>query len=144
MLLLTLVYYMKAELYLYGGLEWVRTPLRAVLASLSVLGGSILIYELLIRSRLPEYPKALAWIMAGLVLGLCFLTLELFAPRAAFIHVGAVLGSIMVGNVFFGIIPAQKAFVAAVQAGNELDLDRAEIGIEMDKGNCPFSLPPKC
>ena len=64
--------------------------------------------------------------MAGLVLGLCFLTLELFAPRAAFIHVGAVLGSIMVGNVFFGIIPAQKAFVAAVQAGNEPDLDRAK------------------
>ena len=39
MLLLTLVYYLKAELYLYGSLEWMRTPLRAVLASLSVLGG---------------------------------------------------------------------------------------------------------
>ena len=37
MLLLTLVYYLKAELYLYGSLEWMRTPLRAVLASLSVL-----------------------------------------------------------------------------------------------------------
>ena len=108
MLLLTLVYCVKAELYLYGSLEWMRTPLRAVLASLSVLGGSVLIYELLIRSRLPEYPKALAWIMAGLVLGLCFLTLELFAPRAAFIHVGAVLGSIMVGNCLLYTSPSPR------------------------------------
>ena len=141
MLLLTLVYYLKAELYLYGSLEWMRTPLRAVLASLSVLGGCVLIYELLIRSRLPEYPKALAWIMAGLVLGLCFLSLELFAPRAAFIHVGAVLGSIMVGNVFFGIMPAQKAFVAAVQAGNEPDLDRAEKAKQRSFFNNYFTLP---
>ena len=85
--------------------------------------------------------KALAWIMAGLVLGLCFLTLELFAPRAAFIHVGAVLGSIMVGNVFFGIIPAQKAFVAAVQAGNEPDLDRAEKAKQRSFFNNYFTLP---
>ena len=40
--------------------------------------------------------------------GLMFSDLGVVRSQAAFIHVGAVLGSIMVGNVFFGIIPAQK------------------------------------
>jgi uncharacterized membrane protein len=57
-----------------------------------------------------------------LVLILCWLATQLLSNRAAFIHVGVILGSIMVGNVFFGIIPAQKAFVAAVQAGRDPDL----------------------
>ena len=123
MLLLTLVH-LKAELYLYGGLEWLRTPLRAVLASLSVLGVSVLIYELLIRSRLPEYPKALAWIMAGLVLGLCFLTLELFAPRAAFIQWRR--AGIHYGGKCSSNHSGAKSFCCCGASGNEPDLDRAE------------------
>ena len=60
--------------------------------------------------------------IAALILALCWFATQLLSSRAAFIHVGVILGSIMVGNVFFGIIPAQKAFVAAVQAGRDPDL----------------------
>lgn len=140
-LLLFLVYYVKAEAYLYGELELLHTPLRAVMASMALIAGSVLVYEGLIRSALPARPAVLAWVMGGLVLGLSFLSLTLFAPRAAFIHVGAVLGSIMVGNVFFGIIPAQKAFVAAVQQGRAPDQSRADKAKQRSFFNNYFTLP---
>lgn len=141
MLLLFLIYYLKAEAYLYGESPWVNTPLGAVMASLGLIAGSVLIYECLIRSSLPSRPSLLAWMMAGLILGLCFLSLALFSPRAAFIHVGVVMGSIMVGNVFFGIIPAQKAFVAAVQEGRAPDQDRADKAKQRSFFNNYFTLP---
>src|SRR5207244_620684 len=46
---------------------------------------------------------------------------ELFAPRAAFLQVGAMLGTIMVANVFFVIIPAHKELVRAKREGREPD-----------------------
>ncbi|WP_352260073.1 urate hydroxylase PuuD, partial [Psychrobacter sp. TB55-MNA-CIBAN-0194] len=42
---------------------------------------------------------------------------QLFSDRASFIHVGAILGTIMAGNVFFGIMPAQRALVDCVRRG---------------------------
>ncbi len=46
---------------------------------------------------------------------------ELFAPRAAFLQVGAMIGTMMVGNVFFVIIPAHWKLVRAKEAGEEPD-----------------------
>src|SRR5205807_8990815 len=46
---------------------------------------------------------------------------RLLAPRAAFLEVGAMIGTMMVGNVFFVIIPAHWELVRAKQAGREPD-----------------------
>ncbi len=46
---------------------------------------------------------------------------NLFAPRAAFLQVGAMIGTMMVGNVFFVIIPAHWKLVRAKEAGIEPD-----------------------
>jgi uncharacterized membrane protein len=54
---------------------------------------------------------------AGLAYGLT----QVFSARGAFIHVGAVIGTIMAGNVFRGIMPAQRALVAAVENGEAPD-----------------------
>ena len=49
-----------------------------------------------------------------------FLT-QLFSGRGAYIHFGAVIGTLMAGNVFRVIIPGQKALVAAIENGVEPD-----------------------
>ena len=120
--LLTLVYYLRSEAYLVGAGKWVTDPDQAIWASLGLIASSLAIFEGLIRSRLARHTVVFAILIAVLILALCWFATQLLSSRAAFIHVGVILGSIMVGNVFFGIIPAQKAFVAAVQAGRDPDL----------------------
>jgi uncharacterized membrane protein len=71
----------------------------------------------------------------------CWLATKLFSDRAAFLHVGALLGTIMAGNVFLGIIPAQKKFVAAVQAGQDPDPVPAAIAKQRSMHNNYFTLP---
>jgi uncharacterized membrane protein len=78
----------------------------------------------------------------GLVLFFaCWLATRLFSDRAAFLHVGAVMGSIMAGNVFLGIIPSQKRFVAAVEQGLEPSADDAAFAKQRSKFNNYFTLP---
>jgi len=80
-----------------------------------------LFYDLLWRSPLGKaYWPAMAVSIAALVGGV-YGVCELFSGRAAFIHVGAMLGTIMAGNVFFHIIPSQKQLVAATEGGRMPD-----------------------
>lgn len=122
MALLALIYYLRSDAYLVGTGKWVTDPGQAIWVSLGLIASSLALYEGLIRSPLARRTGLFAVLIIVLVLILCWLATQLLSNRAAFIHVGVVLGSIMVGNVFFGIIPAQKAFVAAVQAGRDPDL----------------------
>tara|TARA_S200000501_G_C20744476_1_gene708861 strand:- start:294 stop:1037 length:744 start_codon:yes stop_codon:yes gene_type:complete len=52
-----------------------------------------------------------------MVMALSYTFTHLFSGRGAFIHVGAVIGTIMAGNVFRVIIPSQKALVSAIETG---------------------------
>ena len=65
----------------------------------------------------------------------------MFGARAAFIHVGALIGTIMVWNVFFHIIPGQKRMVEAIRAGREPDPRSAIIGKQRSVHNTYFTLP---
>ncbi len=93
-----------------------------VCVGLGTLFGGFLVYDLLWRSplvRVPYLGVALSFaLLAGLVL---FLTHTL-SGRAAYIHVGATLGTVMAGNVFFHIIPSQRELVAATLEGKTQDL----------------------
>ncbi len=71
-----------------------------------VLGGR----ELMLAGAIVAFAALSAW-LAG----------ELFAPRAAYLQVGAMLGTMMAGNVFFVIIPAQRELVRATEAEREPD-----------------------
>jgi uncharacterized membrane protein len=66
---------------------------------------------------------------------------ELFAARAAYIEVGAMLGTIMVANVFFVIIPAHWELVRAKQEGREPDPSWNERGKQRSVHNNYFTLP---
>ena len=75
------------------------------------------------RSHCEKEPSV-AWAV-GIYVAFCWLSVLLFSDRAAFVHVGALMGTIMAANVFLGIIPSQKKFVAAVQAGQAPDEESA-------------------
>ncbi|MDH5235066.1 MAG: urate hydroxylase PuuD [Gemmatimonadota bacterium] len=80
-----------------------------------ILAGGLL-YEFAHRAIAPSAPRAarLLWIVALSAIAVAFT--QLLNGRAAFLHVGAMLGTIMAGNVVFTIMPAQRELVAAVQA----------------------------
>ena len=76
-----------------------------------------------------------------LVLALAWLCTSLFAGRAAFLLVGAVLATIMSANVFFVIIPGQKRMVAALQRGEAVDPLPGLRGKQRSVHNTYFTLP---
>ncbi|MEQ8261964.1 urate hydroxylase PuuD [Pseudohaliea sp.] len=116
-LLLCLVYYLQAPTLLAGEDTWVPGPGAAVLASLLFLAAGVAVYEVLLRSPLGARQGLFAGLMVAFTALVCWLAFQLFAPRAAALHVGMLLGTVMAGNVFLGIIPAQRAFVHSLESG---------------------------
>ena len=74
-------------------------------------------YDALVRSPLGRHPRIFAAFGLALVLGLHALLDALMGGRSAFIHVGAVLGTIMAANVWLRILPAQRRMIAAAERG---------------------------
>ena len=141
MLLMIAVYYVQSSSYLVGPGKWIEDPAIAVVASLGFIASGVLVYELLVRSPVAGRSGIFIVLLALFVLLQCWLATMAFSDRAAFLHVGALLGSIMAGNVFLSIIPAQKKFVAAVQAGQEPDADAAAFAKLRSTHNNYFTLP---
>ena len=100
------------------------SPAEGVAVGLATIVLGYAIYAALCRMLLAK-PLALAAIGLVLLSGLLFVLSGVFAPRAAYIHLGAVIGAIMAGNVLFVIIPSQKRMVAAASEGGEADAQGA-------------------
>ena len=114
-LLLAVVYYANAGLYLVGPGMAGLDATAAVVASLLLLPAGWFLYDAL--CRLVPGDAALALAGSLLVLALCYGMSLLFGGRGATMQVGVMLGTIMAANVWRVIIPSQKALVAAKQAG---------------------------
>ncbi|MCF6288393.1 MAG: urate hydroxylase PuuD, partial [Proteobacteria bacterium] len=80
-----------------------------------------IIYDLMCKSPLVHNKKLFALIGFMLLIALAYGLTQLLSARAAFIHIGALIGINMVLNVFFVIIPAQKTMVAAALKGEKVD-----------------------
>jgi len=119
--LLTLMYYVGAETYLIDATKLPLKPWQAIFASLTVFCGGWLIYHTLCKSPLARNGWLLATVLLILTGWLAWLLGEIFSDRAAYLHVGAVMGTCMAANVLVVIIPGQKALVAAVQMGQAPD-----------------------
>jgi uncharacterized membrane protein len=93
----------------------------AVIVGTGVLIAGWLIYDLLMLSPLGKNEKAFALVAYLLVIITAYALTRVFSGRAAYIHVGAIFGTIMAANVWNRILPAQKKMIAAIAAGRKPD-----------------------
>ncbi len=117
LLLLIVVYWFGGRADLVDpSILHVHQPTGLLIAWGAVFGGWAL-YESMNRFVAPRAPKiaAAVWIV-GLAAISIALT-QVLSGRAAFLHVGAMLGTIMAANVFLTIVPSQRELVKSVKQG---------------------------
>ena len=141
MFMLVLMYWYGAELYLIDPqVADLSKPIAIIIGMASLLVGW-LVYDLLCKSSLGENELLMGLVMFVLLTfaawGLC----QLFSGRGAFIHFGAMLGTIMVANVFFVIIPGQRDLVAAKKEGRVPEAIHGIRGKQRSVHNTYFTLP---
>lgn len=120
-LLLAVIYYLGASDLLVDPRILDLSPAAAIGLSLGGLALGWIVYDLLCRSPLGHHTGLLAFLVFVLALVAAYGFTHVFSGRAAFVHVGAFLGTIMAANVFFIIIPNQKKVVAALLKGETPD-----------------------
>ena len=119
--LLGIVYYMGGATYLVDSeVSSIRVG-TAMAIGAGVIVGSFVTYDLLWRSPLAKHSYLAVPVSLALAAGVVYALTHLLSGRAAFIHVGAMLGTLMAGNVFFHIIPSQRELVALTKAGKAQD-----------------------
>ncbi len=140
MAMLAIVYWAGASSFMIDKSVLDLTPAQAIGISIASIVAGWLVYDGLCRV-LEKHEFAL-WTAIGLFVLLADWALfHVFGPRAAFIHVGAILGTIMVWNVFFIIIPGQRKVVAQLRAGEAPDPRPGEIAKQRSVQNTYFTLP---
>ena len=117
MFLLILVYWYGAEVYLVDRSVADLTATAAIGIAVLFLIGGWLVYDLLCKTSLGKNDNAFSAVLLVLITLLAYGLCQLFSGRGAYIHFGAVLGTIMVANVFFVIIPGQRRMVDAAALG---------------------------
>jgi uncharacterized membrane protein len=117
MALLIVVYYLGGRAVLADPTVARLTHAQATLIGLGGIVGGWALYELAQRFMAPSAPRiaAIVWVVALTAIAIALT--QLLNGRAAFLHVGAMLGTIMAANVFFTIIPSQRELVATVAQG---------------------------
>jgi uncharacterized membrane protein len=118
--LMIVLYYLNADTYLIDKSVAELSTSEAVAISIALLVAAWLVYDALCR-LLAARPFVLAAVLLGLITLAAWGIGHLFSGRAMYLQIGAMLGTMMVGNVFFVIIPAHWELVRAKQAGREPD-----------------------
>jgi uncharacterized membrane protein len=120
--LLVLVYYLTRGVYLVDPAVSAISPGAAVAVGIGTLVLGWAVYDLLWMSPLAR-GRARAAVIASwaLLLAVVYALTHILSGRAAYLHVGAMLGTIMVANVWMRIVPAQKDLIAAATAGRTPD-----------------------
>ena len=125
MALLVLVYYLTGAYLLDPGISRIgRGP--AIALGLGVLVVGWLVYDLLWRSPLASSRRAATALSLILLAFVSYGMCRLLSGRAAFMHVGSLLGTIMVANVWVRILPAQQQMLDATRAGRAADFALGE------------------
>jgi len=139
-LLLGVVYYLNAQLYLLApGTE--LTPLQGIGISIASLVAGWFIYDFLCDSALGKRPALLGVVLLVLLVAAAWALSQVFSGRAAYIHIGAITGTMMVGNVFRVIMPGQRKLVAAITEGREPDPEAPAKALLRSRHNNYLTLP---
>ncbi|NND90051.1 MAG: urate hydroxylase PuuD [Granulosicoccus sp.] len=139
--LMALIYWYQAEIYLIDpGVMALSKPVAIVLGVLTLVVGW-LGYDALCKSQLGQRENmmalALLVVLSIIAWGLC----QVFSGRGAYMHFGAMLGTIMVANVYFVIMPGQRAMVAACTDGRQPDPIHGARAKQRSVHNTYFTLP---
>jgi uncharacterized membrane protein len=109
--------------YWAGGRAVLGAPVGSQSSGVALAAGLIAagwaIYEIMNRFVAPRVPAVALVIWMTALLVISWLFMKGFDHRAAWLHVGAMLGTIMAGNVFFTIVPSQRHLVASVEHGEQ-------------------------
>jgi uncharacterized membrane protein len=139
--LMVIVYYLDAELFLVDKSVLDLTPLQAGLFSFVSLALAWLLYEAACRSGLSSHELPFAIGGYIFLVALTWAFTHVLSGRGAFNQIGAIIGTIMVANVFTLIIPNQKKVIAALLAGEKPDPKYGKQGKERSVHNNYLTLP---
>ncbi len=140
MLMLAIVYWAGASTFLIDKDVLDLTPPAAIAISIGTLVAGWYGYDLL--CRVFERNPALLWTaVAALLLFADWGLFHVFGGRAAYIHVGAIIGTIMVANVAHVIIPGQRKMLAQIRAGEQPDPRPGQLGKMRSVHNTYLTLP---
>jgi uncharacterized membrane protein len=137
--LLAIVYWYGANTYLIDRSVMALSVPAAIAISAGSLVAGWLVYDLLCKAI--RHELTLSIVVYALLVAAAWGYAQVFGGRAAYIHVGALIGTIMVWNVFFHIIPGQKRMVDAIRAGRAPDARYGQIGKQRSVHNTYFTLP---
>jgi uncharacterized membrane protein len=139
--LLFVVYYFNASAFLIDKNVLDISASQGILIGVGSFIVAWILYDVLCKSSLI---KTQLWFsIVGFVILIIFAWFycHVFSSRAAYIHFGAMIGSLMVANVFFVIIPAQKAMVHSAKMGLPLDPSLGKKALARSIHNNYFTLP---
>lgn len=139
--LLTIVYYLNVDAYMIDANVADLSAAQAIGIGLGSMLGGWIVYDVLCRTPLLKKPTLMLAVMFAFLTGMAYLLFQLLSARAAYIHVGAMIGTMMAGNVLFVIIPSQKRLVAAAEKGEEPDPWQGQYAGLRSRHNNYFTLP---
>ncbi len=140
-LLLVWAYYMRASLFLIDPAVLDISPWVAIAIGVASLALGWIVYDALCKSSLGDREVALAAIGFVFIIAMAAFFQRVFSARAAFIHTGALMATIMTANVFLIIIPNQRKVVAALKAGQTPDPKYGKIAKTRSAHNNYLTLP---
>lgn len=141
MFMLALMYWYGAEIYLIDPAVAELSKPVAIAIGAALIAVGWVAYDRLCKSAIGSRENAMAAILFVALSLIAYLLCQLYSGRGAYMHFGAMLGTIMVGNVFFVIIPGQKDLVKSMQEGREPDPIHGIRGKQRSVHNTYFTLP---
>jgi uncharacterized membrane protein len=141
--LFTVLYLFNASTFLIDKSVFDWSPAAAIATALGFFVAFWLIYDTICRvfGKGKNGDLTVGVLVFGFIIFASWLSCHLFAGRAAFLLVGAMVATTMSGNVFFVIIPGQRKVVAALRAGQPVDPIHGQRGKQRSVHNTYFTLP---
>jgi uncharacterized membrane protein len=141
--LFTVLYLFNASSFLIDKTLFDWSPAAAIGTALGFFVGFWVIYDAICRvfGRGPNGDITVGALIFVFIVAASWLSCHLFAGRAAFLLVGAMIATTMSGNVFFWIIPGQRKVVASIRAGQRVDPVHGQRGKQRSVHNTYFTLP---
>ena len=140
-LLLATIYYIGPEIFLIDRAKAALSAPQAIALSLAFLVGGWVVYDGLCRSPIGKNASLFAIVWYVVLAAAAYALTHIFSDRAAFLHVGAMIGTVMAANVFIVIIPNQRKITAAMIAHQPVDPRLGQLAKQRSLHNNYMTLP---